>query len=130
SIERVPAAALKPGDTVHVAEGGLVPADGVLVNGHCHVDEALLSGESIPVTKREGDSLIAGSILLDGPAQLRVERVGSETLLSGIAALVTRAQAQRPRLAAASERAASLFVARVLTLATLTAVVWSFVDPA
>jgi Cu2+-exporting ATPase len=128
-IERVPAAALKVGDSVHVAEGGLIPADGVLLSPHCHVDEALLSGESTAVSKQKGDALIAGSVLLEGPAQLRVERVGSETLLSGIATLVTRAQAQRPRLAQASERAASLFVARVLTLATLTALIWSFIDP-
>jgi Cu2+-exporting ATPase len=128
-IERIPAAALKAGDRVHVAEGGLIPADGALLSQHCHVDEALLSGESAAVSKHEGDALIAGSVLLDGPAQLRVERGGSDTLLSGVAALVARAQAQRPRLAQASERAASHFVARVLTLATLTALIWSYVDP-
>jgi Cu2+-exporting ATPase len=128
-IERVPVAALKTGDSVHVVEGGLVPADGVLLSRYCHVDEALLSGESAAVSKQQGDALIAGSVLLEGPAQFRVERVGSKTLLSGIATLVTRAQAARPRLAQASERAASLFVARVLVLATLTALIWSFVDP-
>ncbi|HHX82916.1 MAG TPA: heavy metal translocating P-type ATPase [Pseudomonadaceae bacterium] len=128
-IERIPAVALKVGDKVHVAEGGLVPADGVLLSRHCNVDEALLSGESVPVSKHQGEPLIAGSVMCDGPAQLRVERVGSDTVLSGIASLVARAQAQRPRLAAASERAASYFVARVLTLATLTALIWSFVDP-
>lgn len=128
-IERIPSAALQVGDSVHVAEGGLVPADGVLLSRHCNVDEALLSGESAPVSKHQGDALVAGSVVCDGPVQLRVERVGSDTVLSGIASLVTRAQAQRPRLAAASERAASYFVARVLTLATLTALIWSFVDP-
>lgn len=130
TLERVAALELRPGDRVHVAEGAHVPADGRLARGACQVDEALLSGESVPVAKNAGDELIAGSIVREGPAELSVERVGADTVLAGIVALVTRAQTERPRLAQAGERAASRFVARILTLATLTAIGWSLVDPA
>ena len=129
SLERVGAAELQVGDVVHVAEGGGVPVDGVLIEGTCRVDEALLTGESGPVAKQAGDMLIAGSVLQDGPIRLRVERVGADTALAGIVALVTRAQTERPRLALAGERAAARFVARVLALTALTAIGWSLFDP-
>lgn len=129
SLERVGAAELQAGDVVHVAEGGSVPADGALLEGTCRVDESLLTGESLPIAKRPGDTLIAGSVLQDGPVRLRVERVGADTALAGIVALVTRAQTERPRLALAGERAAAHFVARVLALTALTALGWSLLDP-
>ncbi len=129
SLERVAAADLVTGNRVHVAEGACVPADGTLVGTSCRVDEALLSGESAAVAKRAGDALAAGSLVVQGPAQLRVERTGADTVLAGILALVTRAQTERPRLAVAGERAAAGFVARVLTLAAVTALGWSLVDP-
>ncbi len=129
TLERVGAMELLPGDQVHVAEGCTLPADGRLDSERCSVDESLLSGESAPVGKRRGDALVAGSIVVEGPLRLCVERVGGSTALAGIVALVTRAQAERPRLAAAGERAAAGFTARVLTLAALTAIGWSLVDP-
>jgi Cu2+-exporting ATPase len=126
--QRVGIHELRVGDCVRVAEGGIVPADGVLLTGRCRVDEALLSGESAPVIKRREDLLIAGSVLEDGPVLLRVERVGGDTALAGIAALVDRAQRQRPRLQRAGELAAAKFTARVLALTALTAVAWGFFD--
>ncbi|MCC7079277.1 MAG: heavy metal translocating P-type ATPase [Burkholderiales bacterium] len=130
SLERVGASELAPGDRVHVAQGMRIPADGVLVSAACRVDEALLSGESAPMRRRCGDALVGGSMVVEGPAILRVERVGADTALAGIAALVARAQSTRPRLARAGEQAAAGFVARVLALAALCAIGWSFVDPA
>lgn len=129
-LERVSIHELHSGDCVHIAEGGIVPADGELLSARCRVDEALLSGESSTAGKQRGDRLIAGSILEDGPVQLRVERVGADTTLSAIASLVERAQAERPRLARASERATARFVARVLAVAAITIVGWCSVDPA
>ncbi len=128
-IERVPALDLKPGDRVHISEGGAVPADGVLLNLMCRVDESLMSGESVPLTKRRGDALLAGSVVVSGPAQIKVERVGGETCLAGIVSLATRAATERPRLALAGERAAAVFVGRVMLLAGLTAVGWALVEP-
>jgi P-type Cu2+ transporter len=128
SLERVAAVELARGDRVHVAEGGAVPADGALLSERCRVNEALLSGESAPTPRRRGDALIAGSILVEGPAQMVVETVGAHTVLAGIVALVARAATERPRLAEAGERAAAAFVSRVLTLAALTFVGWSYFD--
>ena len=129
TLERVGAIELTVGDRVHVAAGERVPADGLLDSARCRVDESLVSGESAPVARLRGDTLIAGSVLVEGPAELRVERVGAATTLAGIVALVTRAATTRPRLAAAGERAVAGLVARILALATLTAIGWSFVDP-
>ncbi|MGD9599999.1 MAG: heavy metal translocating P-type ATPase [Steroidobacteraceae bacterium] len=129
TLERVGAIELAVGDRVHVAAGERVPADGALESARCRVDESLVTGESASVTKLRGDALIAGSVLIEGPAELRIERVGAATTLAGIVALVSRAATSRPRLAAAGERAAAGFVARILTLAALTAVGWSLVDP-
>ena len=129
SRERVGAIELQPGDRVAVAQGAAVPADGVLLSEQCRVDEALLSGESLPQLRRRGDALVAGSVVAEGPLELRVEHVGADTALAAIVALVTRAQAERPRLARAGETAAARFVARVLVLATATAIGWSVFDP-
>jgi len=128
-FQRVGIHELRAGDCVRVAEGGIVPADGVLLGEHCRVDEALLSGESAPVKKKLGDALIAGSVLEDGPVLLRVERVGADTALAGIASLVGRAHAERPQLQVAGELAAARFVARVLALTAVTAIGWGLVDP-
>lgn len=129
TLERVGIHELCVGDVVHVADGGVVPADGTLIGERCRVDESLLSGESLPVVRQHGGMLIAGSLLIEGPADLRVTRVGADTTLAGIAALVERAQTQRPRLARAGERAAARLVARILAVTALTAAVWSFFDP-
>ena len=130
SLQRVGALELLPGDRVVVADGGSVPADGVLESPECHVDEALLCGESAPIVKRRGDSLCAGSVVVGSPATLRVSRVGADTVVAGIVALTARAASTRPRLARQGERAAAVFVARALLLAACTAIGWSLVDPA
>ena len=130
SWQRIGIHELRVGDCVRVADGGIVPADGVLLTERCRVDEALLSGESAPVAKLRGDPLISGSVLEDGPVLVRIERVGADTTLAGIAALVGRAHTERPRLQVAGELAAARFVARVLALTALTAALWAVFDPA
>ena len=129
TLLRVGAFELVPGDRVVVAEGGSVPADGVLETEQCRVDEALLCGESTPRQRRRGEALCAGSIVVGTPATMRVTRVGADTVVAGIVALTTRAASSRPRLARAGERAAAGFVARVLVLAICTAIGWAIVDP-
>lgn len=127
-LETVAAIALLPGDRVHVAEGGTVPADGVLESAGVRVDEALLSGESHPLRRERGERLVAGSVLLSGPAELRVEHSGATTTVAPLGALATRARQARS-LVAASDREIGRFVARVLVLTVLTALGWLLVDP-
>lgn len=129
TLETVPALALRAGDRVHVAEGGSVPADGVLESEAARLDEAPLSGEARPVLRRRGEALVAGSVLLDGPVTLRVERSGAATTVARIGALAARAREAR-RFAAAGDRDAARFVLRVLALTALTAVGWLLVEPA
>jgi Cu2+-exporting ATPase len=127
-LETVAAIALLSGDRVHIAEGGTVPADGVLESAGVQVDEALLSGESHPLRRERGERLVAGSVLLSGPAELRVEHSGATTTAARLGALATRARQARS-LIAASDREISRFVARVLVLTALTALGWLSIDP-
>jgi Cu2+-exporting ATPase len=129
TLTRVGAIELAPGDRVVVADGGGIPADGVLESAECRVDEALLCGESAPLVRRRGDSVCAGSVVVGAPATVRVTRVGADTVVAGIVALTARAASMRPRLAQAGERAAASFVARVLLLAACTAIGWAIFDP-
>jgi P-type Cu2+ transporter len=128
-LETVAAIGLLPGDLVHIAEGGTVPADGVLESARVQVDEALLSGESRPLCRLRGERLIAGSVLLSGPAELRVEHGGASTTVARLGALATRARQAR-NLLGGSDREIGRFVGRVLLLTALTALGWLLVDPA
>ncbi len=127
-LETVPAMTLLPGDRVQIAEGTRVPADGVLQSAAVRVDEALLSGESRPVQRARGETLIAGSVLLSGPAEMTVEHSGDATTVARLGELATRARNARS-MVAASDREVGRFVARVLALTALTAVGWLVVDP-
>ena len=130
SLETVAAIELVAGDRVHIAEGTTVPADGMLDSAMAEVDEALLSGESRPVQRQRGDRLIAGSMLLVGPAELRVEHSGEATAAARLGALSTRTRQARMASMDSNEREVGRFVARVLLLTTLTALGWLLVDPA
>ena len=108
---------LEPGDLVMVAPGQSVPVDGRLECESARVDESLLSGESRPVRKAAGDPVIAGSINLFGAATIRVERVGTSTVLAQISRLIAVAREERPRLVEITDRVAVWFVTGVLVLA-------------
>ena len=127
-LETVAAMALVSGDRVHVDDGGTIPADGVLESASVEVDEALLSGESRPQLRRRGERLVAGSVLLTGPAELRVEHGGAETGVARLGALAARARQARA-LIVGSDREVARFVRRVLLLTVLTALGWLLVDP-
>ena len=118
------------GDRVLVARGEAFPADGTVIEGETEADEALLTGESRPVTKRTGDAAIAGSLNLSAPVVQRVERIGADTRYAGIAALLRRALVERPAAVRAADRIAGPFLLAVLLLAALAGAAWSFVDPA
>lgn len=120
----VPVAELEPGDRVLVRAGAQIPADGRVLEGRASVDESLLSGESRPVVKNAEDPVIGGSINLDSPLQVLVERTGEETILSRILDLVDRARNERPALSRLADRVAGYFVAAVLVLACMAGIFW------
>jgi P-type Cu2+ transporter len=121
---------LEPGDIVRVASGAVVPADGVLRGLPCRIDESLISGESTPLRRESGQDVIAGSLVVDGPLEFEVRRIGADTVLAGIVRLVTRAASERPRLACLADARAARFVIRVLAVTVLTAIAWAWFDPA
>ena len=119
--ERIAAHELVPGDFALVPAGERVPADGTVVQGASSADESLLTGESLPVPKGPGACLIAGSVNLEQPLVLRVERAGGETKAAAILRLVERAGASRPALVADADR-----IARALTWVVLATAVAAF----
>lgn len=128
-LENVGIHELNIGDTIVVADGAAVPVDGTMISAECGVDESLLSGESRTQRRHRGEQLIAGSVVTDGPVEMRVERIGADTMLSSIVRLVGNAQQQRPRWARYGERIAAYFVSALLLVTLLTATVWLLVDP-
>jgi P-type Cu2+ transporter len=129
SVEVVSAQRLARGDRVRVPVGQAVPADGALTEGVTQVDEALLTGESRPVAKACGDTLVAGSLNLESPVVMRVDRVGADTRYEAIVALMRAARTQRPALLASADRWAGPFLWAVLLAAAGAGVAWSVLDP-
>jgi Cu2+-exporting ATPase len=127
--ERVPVATLSIGDRVLVPVGECFPADGVVEHGTTEADEALLTGESLPVAKPEGASVIAGAVNTGAPIDVLLTAVGQSTVLAGIVRLLERAQTERPRLARLADRAASWFVSRLLIGAAIVCAAWLLIDP-
>ena len=126
--ERVPTSQLSAGDVLRVRPGEVIPADGVVVEGLGEVNEALLTGESLPVAKRVGDGLTGGSINVSSPLLFRVEQVGDSTRLAAIRRLMERAATDKPRVATQSDKVAGWFIVTLLVLASLTGVAWYFID--
>jgi len=130
AVEMVSAKHLRAGDCVRIPVGQVFAADGVLTEGATQADESMLTGESRPVAKACGDAVVAGSINLQAPVLMRVERVGADTRAEAIAALMRAARTQRPALLASADRWAAPFLWTVLALAAVAGAVWSVVDPA
>lgn len=128
--ESVGAASLVVDDVVLVRPGDVVPADGVVVDGGASVEEALLTGESSPQRRGQGDGVLAGSVCRDGALVVTVTAAGAETRLAAIERLVDRAASDRPRIARVADRVATWFVAALLVLAAVTALAWWQIDPA
>jgi Cu2+-exporting ATPase len=117
------------GDRLLVRAGEIVPADGEITHGMSRIDESMLTGEPLCVERGPGDRLAAGTLNVAEPVHLRVTATGTSTVLAGIAALLRRAQAERPRIARVADAMASRFLARVLFGAALVCAFWLTVDP-
>lgn len=120
---------LVAGDLVRAVAGQRVPADAIVVSGQGAVDESLLSGESRPVPKGAGDTVLAGSLNLGGVLVLRVRHTGEQTRLAGIRQLMMQAFQDRPSTLRLADRVAGWFLAAVIGLAGGAALAWQFIDP-
>ncbi len=120
----VPIAEVVTGDVIRVRPGGKIPVDGDVLEGESSVDESMLTGEAMPVTKKQSDSVVGGTINGSGSFLYRATHVGADTVLAHIIEMVKNAQASKPRIGRIVDRVAGVFVPTVLILAVLTALVW------
>ena len=130
SDEEIPLDHVHRDDRLRVRPGEKVPVDGTVLEGRSAVDESMVTGESIPVEKSEGDTVIGGTINGTGSFVMRAERVGSETMLAQIVQMVAEAQRSRAPIQRLADVVAGYFVPAVVTVAVAAFVVWSLVGPA
>ena len=127
--EDVPLTHVHVGDTLRVRPGEKVPVDGVVLEGSSAVDESMLTGEPVPVTKRVGDTLIGATLNTNGALVIRAEKVGSQTVLAGIVQMVVQAQRSKAPMQRMADRVAGYFVVTVVSIAVLTFMVWGLFGP-
>ncbi len=126
----VPLDQVQPGDLLRVRPGEKVPTDGAVVEGKSSLDESMVTGESIPVEKQQGDRLIGATVNGTGSLIMRAERVGAETLLAQIVRMVAEAQRSRAPIQKLADIVAGWFVPIVVAAAVLTFIVWAIWGPA
>ena len=127
--EDVPLTHVHVGDLLRIRPGEKVPVDGVVTEGSSAVDESMLTGEPMPVTKRVGDKLIGATMNTSGALVMRSERVGSQTVLASIVQMVIQAQRSRAPMQRMADQVAGYFVVTVVGIALLTFVVWGMAGP-
>lgn len=112
------------GDTVYVPAGSQIPVDAIVISGSGHVDNSLVTGESLPVAVNAGDEVIGATVLIDSALTIQAIAVGKDTVLSGISRLVHQAQTGKAEVTRLVDRVSEIFVPIVVLLALLTAVTW------
>jgi Cu+-exporting ATPase len=127
--EDVPVSEIMPGDRLRVRPGERVPVDGIVLEGASAIDESMVSGEPIPVHKQPGDAVVGATVNGTGTFVMRAERVGADTLLSRIVALVADAQRSRAPIQRLADRVSGYFVPAVMLVAVATFFVWSRLGP-
>jgi Cu+-exporting ATPase len=127
--EDVPVDVLQVGDRVRVRPGEKVPVDGVVEDGRSSLDESLVTGESMPVTKGAGEKVIGGTVNQTGALVIRAEKIGRDTMLARIVAMVAEAQRSRAPIQRLADRVAGAFVPAVIGVAVVAFVVWGLVGP-
>lgn len=125
----VAVAELVIGDRVLVRPGESIPADGTIIEGTSGVNESLITGESLPVTKTKDDAVIGGSTNTESPLIIKIDKLGDDTVLASIHRLLDDAQNNKPAIAKLADRLASKFVAIILLIATGVALYWYQTDP-
>ncbi|PXX43200.1 heavy metal translocating P-type ATPase [Undibacterium pigrum] len=122
--------AVQTGDSLRVKPGAHIPVDGVVLDGHSNVDEAMLTGEALPVSKQAGDKVSAGTINQQGSFSMRAERIGKDTLLASIINLVNQAGRSRAPIQKLADQVSGWFVPGVIAAAVLAFVAWAVWGPA
>jgi P-type Cu+ transporter len=125
----VPLDDVHAGDVLRVRPGERVPVDGVVLDGESHVDESMLTGEPMPVAKASGDLVTGATVNQDGALTMRAQKVGGETMLAQIVALVAQAQRSRAPLQRVADRVAAWFVPAVVVVALLAFAAWALLGP-
>ncbi|MEJ2290862.1 MAG: heavy metal translocating P-type ATPase [Deinococcales bacterium] len=118
-----------PGDVVLVRPGERIPVDGTVLDGSSYVDESMITGEPMPVTKGAGDAVVGGTVNRTGAFRFRADKVGADTVLARIIQLVEQAQASKPRIQSLADRVVAVFVPVVMSAAALTFLVWLVFGP-
>lgn len=129
SEEDIPLEHVKAGDRLRIRPGEKVPVDGSVVDGTSAIDESMISGEPIPVSKKPGDPVIGATVNATGSLIMEAKKVGSETLLARIVQMVAEAQRSRAPIQKLADQVAGYFVPAVITIAVLAFIIWFFVGP-
>jgi P-type Cu+ transporter len=129
SEQDIPLDQVQVGDRLRVRPGEKIPVDGIVVEGRSSVDESMITGESVPIEKTEGARVIGATVNASGAFIMRAERVGSETLLTQIVAMVSQAQRSRVPIQRLADKVAGWFVPAVIALAALTFIAWAVFGP-
>ncbi len=127
--EDIPLEEVRPGDLLRVRPGEKVPVDGEVIEGSSSIDESMITGEPIPIEKRAGDHVIGATINGTGSLIMRAQKVGAETLLAQIVAMVAEAQRSRAPIQKLADSVAAYFVPAVVAIAAITFVVWAVAGP-
>ena len=122
--EEIPVEEIVKGDLILIKPGFSIPVDGIIVEGNSSVDEAAITGESLPVEKTAGDKVVSASINLSGTFTFKAERVGDDTTLSQIIALVEEASASKAPVSKLADKISNYFVPAVIAIAVITLFVW------
>ncbi len=127
--EEIPVDAIQKGDLLRVRPGEKVPIDGVIVEGQSNIDESMITGEPMPVSKGAGDKVVGATVNQTGSFLMRAERIGSETLLAQIVQMVAEAQRSRAPIQKLADTVSGYFVPAVISIAVITFIVWSIIGP-
>jgi len=125
----IPIEAVAIGDILRVRPGERIPVDGIVSEGHSIVDESMLTGEPMPVEKVAGDEVVGGTINGRGSFLFSATRVGADTVLAQIVAMVQQAQSSKPRIGRVVDRVAAVFVPAILVIAAITFLIWFYAGP-
>jgi Cu+-exporting ATPase len=125
----IPVSLLRRGDSIRVRPGEKIPIDGTILEGSSAVDEAMLTGEPLPVKKQQGDQVTGGTMNTSGSFTFEVIKVGEETTLAHIINMVKKAQISKPPIGRLADKVSSIFVPTVICIAIVTFIVWLFTAP-